>query len=93
MEKVREENVLLASQDVGLSDEEQQKLQKKRRRKEYDEGIVDDGEVEEAEDVPRRRKRKEKDATEKKEPKVRIGAAERAKEMYYLQQFTNSEKF
>lgn len=69
MEKVREENVLLASQDVGLSDDEQQK-QKKKRRKDYNDGIVDDEEVNENEEVPKRRKRKEKDASEKKEPKV-----------------------
>jgi len=68
MEKVREENVLLASQDVGLSDDEQQK-QKKKRRKDYNDGIVDGEEVDENEEVPKRRKRKEKDASEKKEPK------------------------
>ena len=70
MDKVREENALLASQDVGLSDEEQQQKQKKRRRKDLDDGIVDDEEMEENE-APRRRKRKEKDPSEKKEPKVR----------------------
>ncbi|CAO3682178.1 unnamed protein product [Umbelopsis ramanniana] len=68
MDKVREENALLASQDVGLSDEEQQQKQKKKRRKDLDDGIVDDEEMEENE-APRRRKRKEKDPSEKKEPK------------------------
>lgn len=72
MDKVREENMLLASQEVGESDEEE-KQKKKKRRKDLDDGIInDDEEMEDADaEAPRRpRKRKEKDPSEKKEPKV-----------------------
>jgi RNA polymerase-associated protein CTR9 len=70
MEKVREENLLLASQEVGESDDEEKK--KKKRRKDLGDGIIDDEEMEDAEaEAPKRsRKRKEKDPSEKKEPKV-----------------------
>ncbi|CAM0138900.1 protein required for normal CLN1 and CLN2 G1 cyclin expression [Umbelopsis sp. WA50703] len=69
MEKVREENLLLASQEVGESDDEEKK--KKKRRKDLGDGIIDDEEMEDAEaEAPKRpRKRKEKDPSEKKEPK------------------------